>query len=161
MPSQVIVSLAFLKVSVAAAGTALLLGAAAMLHQQDLAAASAPFDSHIAASGDTLAQDRPSEEPRTIEIVAKRFTFEPARVEVKEGERIRLVLTSADGVHGIEIKKFKVNKKIPRGGEPVTIEFVANAPGQFPILCSEFCGNDHDDMKGMLVVEAKAPDKRD
>lgn len=118
-----------------------------MLHQQDLAAASAPAG----------AQGQPADEPRVIEVLAKRFTFEPARIEVKEGERVRLVLKSADGVHGIEIKKFKVNKKIPRGGEAVTIEFVANAPGQFPILCSEFCGNDHDDMKGMLVVEAKAP----
>lgn len=133
-PGQVFVSLTYLKDSVAAAGTALLLGAAAMLNQQDPAAASAP---------------------RTIEVVAKRFAFEPSRIEVTEGERIRLVMTSADGVHGLEIKKFKVNKKIPRGGEAVTIEFVADAPGQYPILCSEYCGNDHDDMKGMLVVVAR------
>lgn len=119
-----------------------------MLHHQDPVAATGSFRA--------AAQD----EPRTIEVIAKRFTFEPARVEVKEGERVRLLLKSADGVHGIEIKKFRVNKKIPRGGEAVTIEFVANAPGQFPILCSEYCGSDHDDMKGMLVVEAKAPDKR-
>jgi len=143
MPNRVFVSPTFLKDSVAAAGTALLLGAAAMLHQQDLVAATGSFQSPAQA------------EPRTIEIVAKRFTFEPAVVEVTEGERIRLVLTSADGVHGVEIKKFKVNKKIPRGGEAVTIEFVADAPGKFPILCSEYCGNGHDDMKGMLVVEAK------
>ncbi|HWI18904.1 MAG TPA: cupredoxin domain-containing protein [Vicinamibacterales bacterium] len=134
-------SLTFLKDPVAAAGTALLLGAAAMLHQQDPVAASAP--------------PQVQEQPRTIEVVAKRFTFEPSRIEVTEGERIRLVMTSADGVHGLEIKKFKVNKKIPRGGEAVTIEFVANAAGQFPILCSEYCGSDHDDMKGMLVVVAK------
>ena len=95
--------------------------------------------------------------PKTIEVVAKRFGFEPARVEVTEGERIKLVIKSADGVHGVEIKKFKVNKKVPRGGEPVTIEFVASAAGEFPILCSEYCGDGHDDMKGMLVVAAKAP----
>ena len=114
-----------------------------MLHSQDLVAATESF------------QTSPQAEARTIEVVAKRFTFEPSRIEVTEGERIRLVMTSADGVHGLEIKKFKVNKKIPRGGEAVTIEFVANAPGQFPILCSEYCGSDHDDMKGMLVVVAK------
>jgi cytochrome c oxidase subunit II len=94
--------------------------------------------------------------PREIPVVAKRFTFEPARVEVTEGERIRLVVTSGDGVHGVEIKKFKVNKKVPRGGEAVTIDFVASAPGQYPILCSEYCGNGHEEMKGMLVVAAKA-----
>jgi cytochrome c oxidase subunit 2 len=94
--------------------------------------------------------------PREIPVVAKRFTFEPARIEVKEGERIRLVVTSADGVHGVEIKKFKVNKKVPRGGEKITIDFVASAPGSFPILCSEYCGDGHEEMKGTLVVTAKA-----
>jgi cytochrome c oxidase subunit II len=155
----VFVSLTHLKDSVAAAGTALLLGAAAMSNQQDLAAASAPFDSR--ANGvaiRTLAQGTLTDaqgEPRTIEVVAKRFAFEPARIEVTEGERVRLVVKSGDGVHGVAIKKFKVNKKIPRGGDPVTIEFVASAVGEFPILCSEYCGDGHDDMKGMLVVVAK------
>jgi cytochrome c oxidase subunit II len=105
--------------------------------QQDPAAASAP------------------PQPRTIPIVASRFAFEPARVEVTEGERVRLVVSSADGVHGLEIKKFKVNKKVPRGGEAVTIDFVASAPGEYPILCSEYCGNGHADMTGTLVVAAK------
>ena len=126
--------LTLFKDSVAAAGTALLLGAAAMSNQQDPAAASAP---------------------REVPVVAKRFTFEPPRVEVMEGERIRLVVTSEDGVHGLEIKKFKVNKKIPRGGDKVTIDFVASAPGEYPILCSEYCGNGHEEMKGTLVVAAK------
>ena len=130
------VRLTFIADSVAAAGTALLLGAAAMSHQQDPAAASAP---------------------REIPVVAKRFSFEPARVEVKEGERIRLVVTSEDGVHGLEIKKFRVNKKIPRGGDKVTIDFVASAPGEYPILCSEYCGEGHEEMKGALVVVAKDP----
>ena len=88
--------------------------------------------------------------------MAKRFSFEPARVEVTEGERVRLMVSSGDGVHGLEIKKFKVNKKVPRGGEPVAIEFVANAAGEFPILCSEYCGDGHESMKGMLVVAAKS-----
>ena len=153
MVTQVYVSLTLLKDSVAAAGTALLLGAAAMSHQQDPAAASAPFDSSSnGAAVRTLAQG----EPRTIEVVAKRFTFEPARIEVTEGERVTLIVKSGDGVHGVEIKKFKVNKKVPRGGEPVTIEFVAATAGEFPILCSEFCGDGHEDMKGMLVVAAKS-----
>ena len=73
-----------MSVPVAAAGTALLLGAAAMSNQQDPAAASAP---------------------RVINVVAKRFTFEPARVEVTEGERVKLVVSSGDGVHGLEIRK--------------------------------------------------------
>ena len=98
-------------------------------------------------------------EPRTVEVVAKRFTFEPATVEATEGERLRLVVRSADGVHGVEIKKFRVNKEIPRGGDPVVIEFTASEAGRFPIICSAFCGDGHGDMKGMLVVQAREKDK--
>lgn len=96
----------------------------------------------------------PPSEPRVIEITARRFAFEPAVIEVAVGEPVRLLVRSADGPHGIEIKKVKVNKPIPRGGEPVVINFTAKEPGRFPIMCSEYCGDDHDKMQGTLVVVA-------
>ena len=95
-------------------------------------------------------------EPRSIEITARRFAFEPAEVEATVGERIQLVVRSADGVHGLEIKKLKIKKEVPRGGEPVTIDFTATTEGTFPILCSEYCGNGHADMKGALIVRTVA-----
>lgn len=101
--------------------------------------------------------------PRTIEVVARKFAFEPARIEVAEGERVRLLVRSADGVHGIRIKRFGVDKLVPRGGDPVAVEFTANHAGTFEILCSEYCGNGHDAMKGTLVVVARphaTPERR-
>ena len=95
---------------------------------------------------------------RVIEVIARRFEFEPATIEVTEGERVRLLVRSADGPHGVEIKQFKVKKAVPRakpGDSPVTIEFVASTPGTFPILCSEYCGTGHKDMTGTLNVRAK------
>jgi cytochrome c oxidase subunit 2 len=93
--------------------------------------------------------------PREIVIVAKRFAFEPASIEVTEGERIRLRVSSADGVHGLQVRKLRINRLIPRGGQAVTIEFVAPAPGSYEILCSEECGDGHDTMTGRLIVEAR------
>ena len=93
-----------------------------------------------------------------FEVVARRFAFEPATIDVVEGDTVRLLVRSADGPHGVEIKAFKVKKAVPRakpGDSPVTIEFVAAAAGEYPILCSEYCGNGHKDMTGMLVVRAK------
>lgn len=90
-----------------------------------------------------------------IEVVASRFAFEPARIEVTEGEHIRLLVSSADGVHGVGIKKFRVEKTLPRGGEAVIINFVASAAGEYPILCSEYCGKGHEEMRGLLVVAAR------
>jgi cytochrome c oxidase subunit II len=93
--------------------------------------------------------------PREIVIVAKRFAFEPASIEVTEGERIRLRVSSADGVHGLQVRRLRINKLIPRGGQAVTIDFVASAPGTYEMLCSEECGDGHDTMTGTLVVKAR------
>lgn len=98
------------------------------------------------------AQDAPV---KTFDVVAKRFAFEPATVEVRQGDRVRIVVRSADGVHGIGIRRFRVNTLVPRGGRPVTVEFTASEAGTFPIVCSEACGDGHADMRGSLVVVAK------
>ncbi len=97
-----------------------------------------------------------SDEPRVIEITARRFAFEPAQIDATVGERLQLVVRSEDGVHGFEIKKLKIKKEVPRGGEPVTIDFTATTEGTFPILCSEYCGKGHNDMTGMLTVRSVA-----
>ena len=135
--------------AVAVVGMALLSGAGTVSARQDPATARAPQ------RVDQRAGD-PATAPRVIEVLAKRFTFEPSTIEVTEGERVRLLVKSGDGVHGLQIKKFGVNKLVPRGGQPVTIEFVASAPGKFEILCSEECGDGHESMQGTLVVNAKA-----
>ena len=114
------------------------------------------------ASADGLSRQQAApadSEPRVFEVIARRFDFEPATIEVTEGDRVRLLVRSADGPHGVEIKAFKVKKAVPRakpGDEPITIDFVATRAGEFPILCSEYCGNGHNDMTGTLVVKAKA-----
>ena len=102
------------------------------------------------------AQKDGGQEAKVIEVTARKFEFEPSRIEVTEGERVQLVVRSADGVHGVGIKKFNVGRIVPRGGKPVTIDFVASEAGTFPILCTEECGDGHEDMRGTLVVRAKS-----
>ena len=97
---------------------------------------------------------RQSSEPRVIDIVVRRYAFEPAQIDVVTGEAVRIRVKSGDGLHGFGIAKLKIKKEIPRG-ETVTIDFKAEAPGEFPILCSEFCGEGHETMKGLLVVKAR------
>lgn len=92
---------------------------------------------------------------RVVEVVARRFAFEPERIEVVEGERVRLVLRSADTTHGLEIRDFDVKVEIPKGGNPVSVDFVAGKPGNFRFKCSEYCGSGHSGMKGQLVVRPK------
>ena len=95
-----------------------------------------------------------------IEIVAGKFAFEPATIQVTAGEPVRLVIRSKDTVHGFSIPKLKIDVRIPKGGDPVIVEFVAPSPGRFEIACSEFCGSGHGQMKAALISVAPVTTSR-
>jgi cytochrome c oxidase subunit 2 len=90
--------------------------------------------------------------PKVVEVTASQFRFDPAVIEVSEGDHVVLRLRSSDSVHGFAIKAFKAKAAIPEGGKVVTVEFDAKKPGRFEFHCNEFCGAGHLQMKGTLVV---------
>lgn len=92
-------------------------------------------------------------EPRRVEITASRFRFDPAVVEVRQGEAVRFVLHSADTDHGLAIGAYGIKIAIPKGGAEVTADLVATRVGRFPMECSEYCGSGHRRMRGELVVK--------
>ena len=81
-------------------------------------------------------------------------------IQVATGERVRLVIRSNDTVHGFSIPKLKIDVRVPKGGEPVIVEFVAPSPGRFEIACSEFCGSGHGQMKAALISVAPVTTSR-
>jgi cytochrome c oxidase subunit II len=89
---------------------------------------------------------------REFTLVAERYKFTPSRIEVNQGDTVKITARSADGTHGFGIKQLKIDEKIPKGGEPVTIQFVATEAGSFEIKCTQFCGMGHSGMKAVLVV---------
>jgi heme/copper-type cytochrome/quinol oxidase subunit 2 len=105
----------------------------------------------VSASGDV-----PPSAPRAIEMIASRFQFEPATLQVTEGDRVRLTVRSIDTDHGFSIRKLNVKLAVPKTGEPVTVEFVADRAGTYEFKCSEYCGSGHGRMKGQLVVTPRA-----
>ena len=96
----------------------------------------------------TAAADRSVHE---IQITASRYAFEPVTIHVNAGEPVRVVIRSTDGVHGFSIPTLKIDVQVPKGGDPVTVEFTAQAAGRYEIACSEFCGSGHGHMKAALV----------
>jgi cytochrome c oxidase subunit 2 len=110
----------------------------------------------VGAAGLGSPGDIPVAPPRSFELVASKYKFEPATVQVAEGDRVRLTLRSTDTEHGLEIKKLKVKVVVPKGGEAVTVEFVADKAGTYEFKCSEYCGSGHGRMKGQLVVAPRA-----
>lgn len=83
---------------------------------------------------------------REIAIDANRYTFAPAVIKIKEGERVKITVRNVDATHGISIPAFNA-----RGTE--SVEFVAPTKGNYPFYCATYCGAGHRDMQGTLIVE--------
>ena len=86
-------------------------------------------------------------------MTAKKYEFEPNVITVKNGDRVKLVITALDHDHGFKLEAFKIDERLKKG-VPTTIEFTADKVGTFPFECSHFCGVGHGRMKGKLVVTA-------
>lgn len=95
------------------------------------------------------------EDIKNVDVTASQFQFDPATITVAEGDRVRFRLHSLDRPHAFAIKAFRVKALIPRGGETITVEFVADRAGSFDFTCAEYCGTGHARMKGRLVVVAR------
>ncbi|HET7839999.1 MAG TPA: cupredoxin domain-containing protein [Terriglobia bacterium] len=93
-----------------------------------------------------------SGETREIKMTAKKYQFDPKEITVKQGEKVRLIITATDRDHGFKLDEYGINQKLQKG-VPATIEFTADKPGTFTFRCSEFCGLGHPRMKGNLIVE--------
>lgn len=74
-------------------------------------------------------------------------------IRVKQGEKLRLRLTSNDVVHGFMLKAFDIEIDEVYPGKEKVIDFVADEAGTFAFVCTILCSSDHRDMKGTLVVE--------
>lgn len=83
---------------------------------------------------------------REISIDARRFNFSPGIINVKEGEKIKLLVNNLDTTHGINIPDFGVS------GRNV-VEFTADKKGEFTFYCDNYCGGGHSGMQGKIIVE--------
>lgn len=104
----------------------------------------------LLASG-AMAQKKPD---RVISIMAERFTFNPSRVTVKEGELIEFVVTSDDTDHGFRIPHAGIEVAIPPSGKgEARVRFHATRKGRFVFECSRPCGAGHNLMRGTIQVK--------
>lgn len=109
--------------------------------------------------GVLLAQESEPESPvHEIRMTAKKYRYNPREIRVKQGERVRLIITALDRKHGFRLKELGINTELEKGKETV-VEFVAERAGKFKFKCSVRCGWGHFRMKGKLIVEpAEAKD---
>lgn len=79
---------------------------------------------------------------RTIVVHARRYSFEPAEIAVRAGEKVRLQLISDDVAHSLLVKDLQIDETA-RKGSPGETEFQATRAGDFQGRCGRFCGSGH------------------
>jgi len=102
-----------------------------------------------------LAQSDAQRKPdHVISISAERFTFNPSKVTLKQGELVEFVLTSDDTDHGFRIPSAGIEVAIPpQGRGEARIRFIAKEKGKFMFECSRPCGAGHNLMRGTIEVK--------
>jgi len=106
----------------------------------------------IVAAAASAPRLRAGVEPRVIAITAKRFEFSPKEITLKQGETVKLQLTSEDVTHGFFMKPLGIDEDIV-AGKTTEVVLTPKAPGRFTTICDHFCGAGHGGMKMTIVVE--------
>ena len=91
---------------------------------------------------------------RTVAIVARKYAFEPARIEVDVNDLVKVTLSSPDIAHSFTVDAYRIAKRV-QGGHAVTFEFRADQAGTFPIYCNLRQDERCREMHGELVVHRR------
>jgi heme/copper-type cytochrome/quinol oxidase subunit 2 len=71
-----------------------------------------------------------------VTMNAGAFYYAPKEIVVKEGEKVKIIMTSKDMMHDFNIDELKVKLPITKSGETSTVEFTATKKGTFEYYCS-------------------------
>jgi len=91
---------------------------------------------------------------RPFSITAHRYRFEPARIEVVQGDVVKIELRTEDIAHSFTVDDYRIAKRASPG-QPVTFEFRADRPGTFPFYCNLQTEDGCSKMRGELVVKPR------
>ncbi len=88
---------------------------------------------------------------RTVEIAAKKFEYMPPEITLKKGEPVNLELVAIDRIHGFSLKALGIRTDV-KPDQSAIVRIVPDKVGTFVFACDIFCGDDHEDMQGVIKV---------
>lgn len=86
-----------------------------------------------------------------VRVIAHMFAFQKPEIRVPAGRPVTFRLTSVDVIHGFQIVGTNANTMVVPGYvSQLTAVF---EPGEYLIVCNEYCGTAHHVMHARLIVE--------
>ncbi len=111
--------------------------------------------------GDDFAEDRLGVQPEAladgtllVKLVAGRYGFYPREIEIPAGRKIKFRMASMDVLHGAHIPMTNMSTMIVPG-YVAEVTTIFPKPGEYPMLCNEYCGMGHDHMWSKVTVVAQ------
>lgn len=103
----------------------------------------------------------PFDEPGVYEIgeneyevvmTLQAFSFDPGDIEIPAGATVHFTMTSKDVIHGIQIPGTNMNAMVTPGHiQRITETF--DEPGEYLVICNEYCGAGHQLMATTITVK--------
>ena len=87
-----------------------------------------------------------------VYMLAKTWAFEPRDLVFPPGSEVTFYITSIDVQHGFKLQGTNVNMQIVPG-EVSKLTTTFDQIGEYPFICTEYCGLGHAAMFGSLIVE--------
>ena len=100
-----------------------------------------------------FAQDQAPGRPE-FTLVARDFRYAPDRLDVSQGDLVRVTIRSEDVAYSFAIDEYRIVRRVPAGGT-TTFEFHADRAGTFRFYSNLTSDGGHAEMQGRLVVRAK------
>ncbi len=85
-------------------------------------------------------------------VLAQIWFFTPREITVPVGSTVTFYVTSKDVQHGFKIQDTNINMQIIPGYVS-TLTHIFDKPGEYPFICTEYCGSGHAAMFGKIIVE--------
>jgi heme/copper-type cytochrome/quinol oxidase subunit 2 len=89
-----------------------------------------------------------------VTVVASRYRFSPATIEVFQNDVVKVDLRTEDIAHSFTIDAYRIAKRVSPE-HSVSFEFRADQPGTFPIYCNLQLDNGCRQMKAQLIVKPR------
>lgn len=86
-----------------------------------------------------------------VTLVAGRYGFFPRTIQVPAGTPVTFRMATMDVLHGVHVPMTNMSTMIVPG-YAAQITTVFPKPGEYPMLCNEYCGLGHDYMWSRITV---------